>query len=366
MTQEALITVENFRNIVKAQMHPVGLCAFTGPSGSGKTSFLDAVAMATAVAGTTPRLRTHDYNGQASKARSSSVSIDVGADKWSVSRRDEHASWDAESIHAKGRSFSYHHDRDDEKRKKQDVEEYPSLRDLLKRVLGVAVLRSNRDRWESVAYPEAIASDDSDVPLDRSGLLARFRLWRRYEHRDRFSWTIETMRALFPDIDYIDVFDPPKERKGALGSNYSYISQAPSFVRVVRDGGNLLSNLEEERSSVIRSLEVIAAVARMDSGDVLFVEEIERGLDPFTLGTLLSRLDDRAESRGLNIVIETQSRSVLSFFQNCTESIFVMENGRISPLSELVDPSWTATYKIGDIYGSAYGRSPYLVTKEAP
>jgi hypothetical protein len=57
---------------------------------------------------------------------------------------------------------------------------------------------------------------------------------------------------------------------------------------------------------------------------------------------------------------------VLSFFQNDIESIFVMENGRISPLSELVDPSWAATYKIGDIYGSTYGRSPYLGTKEAP
>jgi hypothetical protein len=324
--------------------------------------------MATVVAGMKPCLRPKQYDEQASKARNSSVSVAVGADKWSISKRDGYRSWESESIHVKGRSFAYQHESNDEKRKEQEINEHPALRDFLKRVLGVAVLRPNQDQWRLVADLVAVASDDSDIPLDRSGLLARLRLWQRYEHRERLSWMLETMRALFHDVDYIDVFDPTKERKGSLGSSYSYnnYSQGPSFVRVVRDGGKSLSKLEEERSSVIRALEVAVAVARMDSGEVLFIEEIERGLDPFTLDMLLSRLNFRAESRGLNIVVETQSKSVLSFFQNDIESIFVMENGRISPLSELVDPSWAATYKIGDIYGSTYGRSPYLGTKEAP
>lgn len=115
-----------------------------------KTSFIDAVAMATVVAGMKPCLRPKQYDEQASKARNSSVSVAVGADKWSISKRDGYRSWESESIHVKGRSFAYQHESNDEKRKEQEINEHPALRDFLK--------GARRGRAEAQSRPMEIGS----------------------------------------------------------------------------------------------------------------------------------------------------------------------------------------------------------------
>lgn len=328
------ICVHFYRNLVNVEFSPRGLCALTGPSGSGKTSLMGVIAECAEIAASTNLLH------RKAKMEERSVSIESSSWTWSSSimpnnKLSHDGTWLPELVTINGESFPTSAPMDPSW-KRNSILRKPELFAVLQQVSDIGSLTPGRS---PLALEELVA--DGRCLTSQGNLLMH---WQAFRHLHRHRWVIDSIRTLFPNVCYLDV-DKNDE------------------ILVVREDGKRSTPLREEPSAFRRVLDILLAVGRMNEGDTMFLEEIERHLDPVRLSMLLELLRNKADLDSSNIIIETQSNRVISFFQKDLDSVFVMNDGSLAALSTLVDPHWAASFPIGNLYGSAFGRASLLGEK---
>jgi energy-coupling factor transporter ATP-binding protein EcfA2 len=330
------ICIHSYRNLLGVEFSPRGLCALTGPSGSGKTSLMSVIAECAEMAAS-PIGAQHRREA---KMENRSVSIESSSWTWSSSimpsnKISHDGTWLPELVTIGGERFSTSALMDPSW-KRNSILRNPELFAVLQQVSDIGSLTLGRS---PLALDELVA--DGRRITSQGKLLLH---WQAFRHLHRHRWVIDSIRVPFPDVCYLDV-------------------DKNDDVLVVREDGKRSTPLREEPSAFRRVLDILFAVGRMNDGDTMFLEEIERHLDPVRLSMVLELLRNKADRDASNIIVETQSKRVISFFQEDLDSVFVMNGGFLAALSALVDPSWAATFPIGNLYGSAFGRVGLLDSK---
>jgi predicted ATPase len=114
-------------------------------------------------------------------------------------------------------------------------------------------------------------------------------------------------------------------------------------------------------SGWIRGLANLTAVAEAKEGSLIALEELENGLHPHAIRSILRSIRDLAEKRKLTIILTTHSPILMNEFRENPEYIFVFEPGENKTpmvLTELHDEDWLAQCNLGDTYDRLGFASP--------
>jgi hypothetical protein len=167
--------------------------------------------------------------------------------------------------------------------------------------------------------------------------------WRgSRRHAEQYNWTLEHAQRAFPDlISGID-FTP------FLGV---YRPDAPEEAIPPE----LLAN------GLLTGLCHLTAVAGAEDGATLTFDEVEDALHPHAIRTILAAMRQRADERGLTILLTTHSPVVLNEFSREPSQVFVIERARaaddadrseVLPLTEARDRGWLSHFELGDLYAA--------------
>jgi predicted ATPase len=207
------------------------------------------------------------------------------------------------------------------------------------------------------ALREGGAGGDSDAILgaDGTNLFVVLRNLKAAPRRfgDRFSWVLAELRRAFPGmIDDLE-FDPPVGNLVPARFFSEHSKTAPPMSRAA-DG-------------LLVGLLHLTAVASAEDGGVLAIDELENQLHPHAIRSLLKGMRERAEDRGLTILLTTHSPVLMNEFREAPSQFYVMEPGQGSlpvSLATLHDPDWLAHFSLGDLYDRLEFASP-LVGRQA-
>ena len=205
-------------------------------------------------------------------------------------------------------------------------------------------LRIHRDYWLNMVGEGKAAVPGVQSYLHPTGanLAHVLTTWRsapsKFGHR--FEWVREHARRAFPDVLAELEFEPAGGF--VLGSVISPNSpEEPLPFGLAADG--LLTGLLH-----------LTAVAGMEPGNVVAIDEMETHLHPHAIRSVLSSMRERAEEHGLNVVLTTQSPVVLDEFDDCPERLFVLERDgegpAPTPVTQLRDEQWLANFSLGELY----------------
>jgi predicted ATPase len=185
-------------------------------------------------------------------------------------------------------------------------------------------------------------SDDStERRLDRRGanVFSVLRNWRdRRADRHRFEFVLGGLRDVFPDF-FEDL-------------EFSKAAQIVGAELRIRPYDKLLSTGLAPDGWFVALLH-LTAVASMDPGDVIAIDEPENALHPHAIRTLLELVRDWSTQQQATILLATHSPVLIDAFRECPEQLYVMEPGHeVLPvaLSELRERSWLNHFALGDLY----------------
>jgi len=107
----------------------------------------------------------------------------------------------------------------------------------------------------------------------------------------------------------------------------------------------------------------LTAVASMDPGDVIAIDEPENALHPHAIKALLELVRDWSTQQRATILLATHSPVLIDAFRECPEQLYVMEPGHaILPmaLSELRERTWLNHFSLGDLYAHDEFGAPHV------
>lgn len=333
------ITIENFRGVKYAKWKPQGVCALVGPNGSGKSTILSAFMLmrialdGTLADGIKATGSPHTViNIQASNGPAR-ITIANGCLTWSLSifddangspiRASEELTCGGENIdlakHSRHSPLA-------------NTEGYPRLNEVHRSVVpwGMPVesfLRQLRklsvfSAFQIESFRNSIIPEPS-VPGQRMAkhASAAFRQWREHDD-ERFVWVRSCMNVMFPSADK-----------------------------------NLLRPLEIMSSGELRALLTLSGVAECTAGSTMMFDQPDNGLHPRVIKQLVQVIRERAATMNLTVVLASHSTTLLDQFNDNPDDVWVMDEQQgVSRLTDLLDAHWLNSFRLGSIYGSAFGR----------
>jgi predicted ATPase len=106
-------------------------------------------------------------------------------------------------------------------------------------------------------------------------------------------------------------------------------------------------------NGLLIALLLLCAIASANDREVVCIDEPENGLHPYAIQRLIALMRERAEARGLTILLATHSPTLLNEFNDQPDHVFIMEPGQeILPvrLDQHHNPEWLRNFALGDLY----------------
>ncbi len=156
--------------------------------------------------------------------------------------------------------------------------------------------------------------------------------------RHRFSFVLEALRDAFPGI-FEDLSFPPGGNTVAA-EFFSAGSDRPVQAFLAPQG-------------LLAALLHATAVASLDEGGFVAIDELENSLHPHAIHALIGAFRARAQEQRLSIVLATHSPVVLNAFRDDPEDVFVMDPAAGAlpvRLTDLRNPDWLTHFSLGDLY----------------
>lgn len=333
------ITIENFRGVKYAKWKPQGVCALVGPNGSGKSTILSAfMLMGIALDGTLADgikatgspytvINIQVPNGPAR------ITISNGYLAWSLSifndvngspiRASEELSCGGVNIDVAAHSRHS---------PLANTEGYPRLNDVHRSVVpwGAPVdsfLKQLRKMSVFAAFQiESFRNRVIPEPSVRGQRMAKhasaaFSRWKEQDD-ERFLWVRSRMNCMFPSADK-----------------------------------DLLRPMEIMSSGELRALLTLSAVAECTAGSTLMFDQPDDGLHPQAVARLVRLIRERAEAMDFTVVLASHSTALLDEFNDNPDEVWVVDAQQgVSRLTDILDAHWLKSFRLGSIYGSAFGR----------
>jgi predicted ATPase len=358
------LEVENYRALRKVRWSPSGVCAVTGPNGSGKTTLLSVMEFLRHFL-ERGILAAADLSGGASGVRNQQAAADDGIslqlqqDNWRWLTRLVPA---APSLAADDILF-----RDTEpvvqRRANQDLVfvdglPFPSTGDSALSH-GIKLLRVEQNEslpdfhglvsgFRLYQYPAIGALRATGSPAkaevtlqsDGQNAFSLLRNWKagRREHEERFLFVRQGLRECFPDLF---------EDMEFLAAGQTVTVRL--FLRGLREPVDAFA---APHGLLVALLHLCAVASAPDHGAIA-IDELENGLHPFAIQTLLELMRSRAATRDLTILLATHSPVVLNTFNTDPGRVYIMEPGHEVlpvPLDTHSNPEWLAHFALGDLY----------------
>lgn len=358
------LEVDNYRALRKVNWSPSGVCAITGPNGSGKTTLLSVMEF----------LRHFLERGIQSAAQLSGGAYGIRNQKASpedvISLRLKHADWDwlthltpsAPALAAD--DFLFHGGTLIAEQKKQadtafirgfelpytensvlsntmrllHAEDRESLNRLDRLVSGFKL--HQYPAIESLRTTGSLVTADLSLHSNGQNAFSVLRNWKagRREDEQRFLFVREGLRECFPE----------------LFEDLEFLSAGQTVtVRLFFRGLREPVDASAAPHGLLVALLHLCAVASVPEHGAVAIDELENGLHPFAIQTLLELMRSRAQTRDLTVLLATHSPVVLNTFNTDPGRVYIMEPGHDVlpvPLDKHSNPEWLAHFALGDLY----------------
>jgi predicted ATPase len=157
-------------------------------------------------------------------------------------------------------------------------------------------------------------------------------------HEERFAFVREGLRRAFPglfeDLDF--------ESAGQIVTARFYMPKNSKAIPFHLAPTGLLATLLH-----------LAAVASMEKGGIVAIDEFENSLHPHAIKVLIEYIRERAAKMDLTVLLASHSPVVLDQFRACPSQAIVMDP--INPptaLDKIEDPAWLAQFSLGELYAN--------------
>ena len=380
------LRVQNFRGLRQASWAPEGVCALVGPNGTGKSTLLEGFNFVhyalkrspkdaiLATGGTqafvhhTPVLDNAGDDPSLAQVRFTVESAEVA---WTLSfsaTNDNIAPKYEESL----RLESGGDEQDTLRSPPTDIATRPLLvasgrpvspggllppeamstgvGSLRRWLSGIAVYRP----WELTQLRKQPWSDpgldDLVLRSDGANLFVVLQNWRDdRKHAWRFEWVMDHLKRIHGrSIDWLEL----KKGGGVLGAQY----YAP--------GSDIPLPIKSASNGVLGTLLSLTAAAGGHEGDIVLIDEPDNGLHPSAIRALVLALRGLHDEHEIHVVLATHSSVLLNTFSDRPEDVWVTERkeGQDFPvrLTDLCEPEWLANFRLGNLYGSGFGRQDVL------
>lgn len=372
------LKVRNFRGVREASWAPQGVCALVGPNASGKSTLLEAWLFARYAALRTPKDAVQISGGAAGFAHHAPLpdapgddpalarvrfTVEAAGAAWSIALSATGDRVDAtyeESLRASPADTAPRTATEDLsvgslltdvhwERTRAEKGDGP-VAELRQRLAGVSLYRP----WELQSFRKQPWSDPSleDTQLSSAGgnVFVVLQNWRDTRADSwRYGWVEQWLKRIHPRS-----FAGLELAKGAgvLGARfYAPGDETPLPIRAASNG-------------ILGTLLTLTAVAGAREGGVTLLDEPDNGLHPSALRALVDAFRALSDERGFNVVLATHSPAILNAFTDYPEAVWVTERkgGATFPtrLTELCDAEWLANFRLGNLYGSGFGRQDPL------
>ena len=351
--EELRLTVQNFRGVRRASWAPEGVCALVGPNASGKSTLLEAFHFVRNAAFRSPKDAILISGGMQAFMSHAPV-LDAPGDDPALARvRFAMGGWELSfSATNDGVGGTYAESFDGGHHAEREIGVpttllMPRLRVRLDRIALYRPWEVQRLRAHPFSDPSL---DDLILAPDGANVFVVLQNWRdAREHAWRFDWVLDKLRRIHPRrVSGLEL----KKGAGVLGAQiYAPGDEAPLPIKSASHGilGTLLS--------------LTAAAGGRDGGLVL-IDEPDNGLHPSAIDAMVDAFRELHEKEGTNIALATHSPVILNAFSETPEDVWVTEQkpGATFPvrLTELCEPEWLANFRLGNIYGTGFGRQDPL------
>ncbi|ATB37425.1 hypothetical protein CYFUS_002847 [Cystobacter fuscus] len=358
------LEVDNYRALRKIRWKAEGVCALVGPNGSGKTTLLSVLQFLRHawIQDFGRALNAHGgallfRHRQASIHEPVRFALAVGSARWEAEPSTsllgvvfpvpERLIVDKKVVAEQRAGESGF--RVLEENKNADGQSFlasvavasPELRSAMEPLavaLSASVLYSFDAFWQ---LKREGSREGTDVWLSQDGRNA-FTVMRNWiagnrAYRPRWEWVRSGLRECFPDL--FDDLDFAVAGQTVAAQFYGPGGGDPTPMHLAPNG-------------LLMALLILCAVASADHGMVC-IDEPENGLHPYAIQRLISLMRERAEARGLTIVLATHSPTLLNEFNDQLDHVFIMESGHESlpvRLDQHQNPEWLRNFALGDLY----------------
>jgi predicted ATPase/GTPase SAR1 family protein len=187
----------------------------------------------------------------------------------------------------------------------------------------------------------SLTTDPRRIEARGGNVLAVLRRWHQErKDRHRYDFVVEGLGAAFP----------------GMVSDLDFVEAGNTLVaRVYRPGRDTPSPLDYEADGVLQLLVLFCQVAAAEVGSVLAIDEPENCLHPYAQGVFLRRTARWAAKHQVTVLLATHSTVLLDALTGHPEQVYVMksktgEEQSPTPLDQLCDPEWLASFKLGSLY----------------
>lgn len=331
------ITIENFRCVERLTWKPHGDCVLVGPNGSGKSTILEAFAIMSQLASGSLTRRMIDTCGFVSALRDEGehgpMRIKLALDnlEWMVEFAAGDAAEDGGSVHF---SESFSSAREGGERTVQQVQHGDvSLESFIGHLPDFEDMRAR-----------AVQISGHFLLEHRSVIVRKLQdAMRVGELEEDRRWIQHALNSMFPgSCELIELFlSGPHVTARVCGKATGYVPRP----------------LEVMSRGFVSAFEMLKTVAIADRGATILFDQPENGLHPHAIARLVEAIRNRSEEKDFTVVFATHSPVLLDAFNDAPEDVWVADAQKgVTRLTDDLEPSWLATFRLGSIYGSAYGR----------
>ncbi len=160
----------------------------------------------------------------------------------------------------------------------------------------------------------------------------------RREHRDRYQFVVDGLKAAFPklckDIDF--------DKAGNT-----------VFARIYRPDNEQPFPISSEANGLLSMLVLLCDIASAEPGGLVAIDEPENALHPFAIRELVRQADSRALSHDISVVFSTHSPVVLNCFNSSPGLINLVRDTDASipvRLDEIKNRKWLNNFCLGELY----------------
>ncbi len=368
------LTVRNFRGLRDAAWSPAGVCALVGPNSSGKSTLLEAFLFAHYAAKRTPKDAIQVSGGMRAFLHHPPV-LDAGGDDSALARVQFVVKLGRASWHL---TFSATNDNVNAEWDEKIVIDEASWASGASGSLDVPTQLSMVARkaawWLERREPNA------ERLADRIGNLSLYRPWELQRFRKQ-PWSDPTLDDVRLSPDGANIFAVLQNWRDTRDDSWRYEWVVEHLKRIhsrsvggieLRKGGGTLSArffppseevampITAASNGILATLFTLTAVAGGEPHGLILLDEPDNGLHPAAIRALIDAFRSLHEERGVHIVMATHSPIILNAFNDDPESVWVTERrkGAEFPirLTDLCDPEWLANFRVGNIYGTGFGR----------